>query len=91
MPMMPFIGVRISWLMVARNSAFTRLALLARSRARRRSLIAPSWLSSSRLIHSIRQANTTEIRMAAIETNSAFCRQAARMMSWVAVTTITSG
>ena len=33
MPMMPFIGVRISWLMFARNSLFARLASIARSRA----------------------------------------------------------
>ena len=33
MPMMPFIGVRISWLMLARNSLFARLASIARSRA----------------------------------------------------------
>ena len=29
MPMMPFIGVRISWLMLARNSLLARLASLA--------------------------------------------------------------
>ena len=33
MPMMPFIGVRISWLMLARNSLLARLASIARSRA----------------------------------------------------------
>ncbi len=33
MPMMPFIGVRISWLIVARNSDLVRLAASARSRA----------------------------------------------------------
>ena len=33
MPMMPFIGVRISWLMLARNSLLARLASMARSRA----------------------------------------------------------
>ena len=32
-PMMPFIGVRISWLMLARNSLFARLASIALSRA----------------------------------------------------------
>ncbi len=32
-PMMPFIGVRISWLMFARNSLFARFASIARSRA----------------------------------------------------------
>ena len=33
MPMMPFIGVRISWLMLARNSLFARLPSSARSLA----------------------------------------------------------
>ena len=33
MPMMPFIGVRISWLMLARNSLLARLASIALSRA----------------------------------------------------------
>jgi hypothetical protein len=33
MPMMPFIGVRISWLMLARNSLFARLPSIALSRA----------------------------------------------------------
>ena len=32
-PMMPFIGVRISWLMFARNSLLTRLAFSASLRA----------------------------------------------------------
>ena len=32
-PMMPFIGVRISWLMLARNSLLTRLAFSASRRA----------------------------------------------------------
>ena len=31
MPMMPFIGVRISWLMLARNSLLARLAASAAS------------------------------------------------------------
>ncbi len=34
MPMMPFIGVRISWLMLARNSLFARFADSAAARAR---------------------------------------------------------
>ena len=34
MPMMPFIGVRISWLMFARNTLFAWLAASARSFAR---------------------------------------------------------
>ncbi len=33
MPMMPFIGVRISWLMLAKNSDFTRTDSSAASRA----------------------------------------------------------
>ena len=37
MPMMPFIGVRISWLMLARNSLLARLAASAASLARRSS------------------------------------------------------
>ena len=37
MPMMPFIGVRISWLMCARKSLFARLALSALSSAALRS------------------------------------------------------
>ena len=36
MPMMPFIGVRISWLMLARNWLLARLAASAASRARSR-------------------------------------------------------
>ncbi len=36
MPRMPFIGVRISWLMLARNSLFARLAASAVAVARRR-------------------------------------------------------
>ena len=39
MPITPFIGVRISWLMLARNSLFRREASSAPSRARTRSLI----------------------------------------------------
>ncbi len=33
MPMIPFMGVRISWLMLARNSLFARLAASAACRA----------------------------------------------------------
>ncbi len=33
MPMMPFIGVRISWLMFARKSLFARFAAIAASLA----------------------------------------------------------
>ena len=38
MPMTPFIGVRISWLMLARNSDFEREASTASASARLRSL-----------------------------------------------------
>ena len=37
MPMTPFIGVRISWLMLARKSLLARVAAIAASRARRSS------------------------------------------------------
>ena len=39
MPMMPFMGVRISWLMLARNSLLARLAFSARSRAFSNSMV----------------------------------------------------
>ena len=39
MPMMPFIGVRISWLMLARNSLLARLAASAASLAWRRAVL----------------------------------------------------
>ena len=39
MPTMPFIGVRISWLMLARNSLFARFATSARSFAATRSAV----------------------------------------------------
>ena len=39
MPITPFIGVRISWLMLARNSPFERLAHSARSVAAARSRV----------------------------------------------------
>ena len=41
MPMMPFIGVRISWLMLARNSLLARLAASAASLLSRSSLVDP--------------------------------------------------
>ena len=40
MPRTPFIGVRISWLMLARNSLLARLASIALSRARVRSVFS---------------------------------------------------
>ena len=39
MPITPFIGVRISWLMFARNSDFARVAASASSLARARSRV----------------------------------------------------
>ncbi len=42
MPSTPFIGVRISWLMLARNCDFDRLAASAISLAARSSATAPS-------------------------------------------------
>ena len=50
MPMMPFIGVRISWLMFARNSLFARLASIARSRAVDQFLVARLELGGA-LVH----------------------------------------
>ena len=41
MPMMPFIGVRISWLMLARNSLLARLAASAASRGAAAVLLRP--------------------------------------------------
>ena len=41
MPMMPFMGVRISWLMLARNSLFAALARSASARALSASFSAP--------------------------------------------------
>jgi hypothetical protein len=60
-PMMPFIGVRISWLMFARNSLLARLALSAAlraassssaRRARRVALVRPLQYSSWRCLPS---------------------------------------
>ena len=48
MPMMPFMGVRISWLMLARNSLLSPEAATARSRASASSRAASSSLSSAR-------------------------------------------
>ena len=44
MPSTPVIGVRISWLIAARNSVFARLAASARARASAR---PAEWRSSS--------------------------------------------
>ena len=42
MPMTPFIGVRISWLMLARNSLFAWLAISASAASSTARAIAPS-------------------------------------------------
>ena len=42
MPMMPFMGVRISWLMRLKNSLFARFAASARLRAASASVFARS-------------------------------------------------
>ena len=47
MPMIPFIGVRISWLMFARNSLFMRLALSAASLACISARVACFWSVTS--------------------------------------------
>jgi hypothetical protein len=49
MPMTPFIGVRISWLMVARKSDFARVAISAASRASCSSLLNAMCSSASLL------------------------------------------
>ena len=48
MPMMPFMGVRISWLMLARNSLLARLAASAASLAARSSAADPGVLQGER-------------------------------------------
>ena len=50
MPMTPFIGVRISWLMLARNSPLARVAAIAASRAARSASSASSGSVMSRAI-----------------------------------------
>ena len=50
MPMTPFMGVRISWLMLARNSPFARLADSAAS-------FCPSMISLARLNNSAWASN----------------------------------
>ncbi len=56
MPRIPFIGVRISWLIFARNSLLARLAAWAASSARRRSAI-----SSSSLRFAFRKASRCDL------------------------------
>ncbi len=48
MPMMPFMGVRISWLIIARKSLFARLAASARSLASLRVLTSARFSKMSR-------------------------------------------
>jgi len=49
MPMMPDSGVRSSWLIVARNSDFARVASSALSRARRSASSWRLWVRASRM------------------------------------------
>ena len=56
MPMTPFMGVRISWLIVARNSLLARAAARASSLARARSALAASTRSFSRRKSEVRSA-----------------------------------
>ncbi len=49
-PITPFIGVRISWLIVARNSDLARDACSAASRAASSSSCARCWSISSRAV-----------------------------------------
>ena len=76
MTMMPFIGVRISWLMVARKSDFARLAASAASRASRRSWVR-SATSCSRLRlcasrRTIALPNVAEHRVEAVDQHADF-------------------
>ena len=69
MPMMPFIGVRISWLMLARNSLLSRLAASAASLARFSSTVRFFSVMSRRVtttpptagspVRSLKEASTT--------------------------------
>ena len=68
MPMMPFIGVRISWLMLARNSLFARLASIARSRA---------VTSSSLLVWS------SAVRASTVRSRSSCCRSSCWSRFWM--------
>ncbi len=63
MPRMPFMGVRISWLMLARNSLLALLAASAEALASRSS----AWVRS-RIIPSARlSATTSRVRREAVE------------------------
>ena len=79
-PMIPFIGVRISWLTLARNSLLARLAASAASIAR----CSFSWVfcrSSSRA--------TSEAECSRSRCSDASPRRSARRLAMLAITTIT--
>ena len=61
MPMTPFIGVRISWLMLATNSDFSREASRAACRARtRRSMLCTASTTPSTVPRESRQGCTVQ-------------------------------
>ncbi len=66
MPMMPFIGVRTSWLMLARNSLLARLAASAASLALARSIVC-RWTRRRSVITQTRPAITTAARPPTIQ------------------------
>ena len=85
--MMAFIGVRISWLMLARNALFARLAASAALRAVTRSAVRSAtsisrwlrWASSSKRarrlsVMSIKAPCTREIKPCRLRTASASTR-----------------
>ncbi|MNV83824.1 hypothetical protein D3C71_1776490 [compost metagenome] len=68
MPMIAFIGVRISWLMDARNVVLVRLALSARSRA-----TASSFMTRWRCVMSIQPPTTPTTAPPALRNGSIQC------------------
>ena len=98
MPMIPFIGVRISWLILARKSDFARFAASASSRAcsaisraRSTSCTARSCRVSTRVSQIASGPTTPASTTSSPSTNSEFFRQAASTISSVTVTLVTSG
>jgi hypothetical protein len=80
MPMMPFIGVRISWLIVARKAALARLAASASSRARRSSSAAAALCGPRppRRRHVLAQPHAADLAAVAIaHGKAALCQRAA--------------
>ena len=71
MPSTPFIGVRISWLMLARNSDFARLAASAASRARTNSWLIVSSLVAVAVSASVRERTLSSSTVAAWNSENA--------------------